>query len=281
MVTSLSPERVRRTLEIVQRTVPFSQVTPVWDLAGDEAWPLLVDFLAKLPEGGLRNGLLGYLRRRLSASPNLLPTDARVPGVPTDPGRSRHRRRDARVLRQSSSTSRSHPNEAIRLKALGFAGRLGGAAGIEIFWRAMEDDPAKSVRLLAFRMIAQARVPGLAGRLMALVTNPAFADRPAWEQEKYVRLLGSVGGEDAAPLFQSWIPTKRWFWKPEDYESAEVALHGLAACGGASLAEVRAHAAGGGKLGEIARRVMESVASAGTETGETVTGREPGAGRGR
>jgi hypothetical protein len=38
MVTKfVSPERVRRTLEIVQRTVPFSQVTPVWDLAGDEA----------------------------------------------------------------------------------------------------------------------------------------------------------------------------------------------------------------------------------------------------
>ena len=84
----------------------------------------------------------------------------------------------------------------------------------------MEDDPAKPVRLLAFRMIGQAKVPGLANRLTSLVTSPGFADRPAWEQEKYVRLLGSVAGESAAPLFQSWIPTKRWFWNQEDYESA-------------------------------------------------------------
>jgi len=283
MVTKfVSPERIRRTLEMVHRTVPFAQVTPIWDLGGDEAWPLLVDFLARLPEGTLRNELLGYLRHRLGASPNLLRTTLASP----EP----HRIRAGLAIVDETLEGvyakelldlAVHPSEAIRLKALGFAGRLGGAPGIEILWRAMEDDPAKPVRLLAFRMIAQARVPGLAGRLMALVTNPAFADRPAWEQEKYARLLGSVGGEAAAPLFQSWIPTKRWFWKAQDYESAEVALHGLAACGGSSLAKVRAHASGGGKLGEIARRVMESVASAGTETGETVTGHEPAAGRRR
>lgn len=283
MVTKfVSPERVGRTLEIVQRTVPFAQVTPIWDLAGDEAWPLLVDFLAKLPEGTLRNELLAYLRRRLRASPNLLRQTLASP----EP----HRIRAGLAIIDATLEGAYakdlldlavHPNEAIRLKALGFAGRLGGAAGLEILWKAMEDDPAKPVRLLAFRMIAQAKVPGLANRLRALVTSPGFADRPAWEQEKYVRLLGSVAGESAATLFQSWIPTKRWFWRPEDYESAEVALHGLAACGGGSLAKVRAYASGGGKLGGIARRVMESVASAGTEMGETVTGREPGAGRGR
>jgi len=283
MVTKfVSPERVRRTLEIVHRTVPFAQVTPIWDLGGDEVWPLLVDFLAKLPEGTLRNELLGYLRQRLRVSPALLRTTLASP----EPHRIRAGLAIIDETLEGAYTKELlglavYPNEAIRLKALGFAGRLGGAAGLEILWKAMEDDPAKPVRLLAFRMVAQAKVPGLASRLRTLVAGPGFADRPAWEQEKYVRLLGSVAGESAAPLFQSWIPTKRWFWKPEDYESAEVALHGLAACGGESLAKVRAHAAGGGKLGEIARRVMESVASAGTEMGETVTGREPGAGRGR
>jgi hypothetical protein len=246
---------------------------------GDEAWPLLVDFLARLPEGTLRNELVAYLRGRLRASPGLLRQTLASPAP--------HRIRAGLAIVDETLEGvcakelldlAVHPNEAIRLKALGFAARL---AGVEILWRAMEDDPAKSVRLLAFRVIAQAREPGLASRLTTIVTSPAFADRPAWEQEKYVRLLGSVAGESAAPLFQSWIPTRRWFWKSGDYESAEVALHGLAACGGASLARVKAHAAGGGKLGDIARRVMESVAGTATETGETTMGREPAAGRGR
>ena len=121
----------------------------------------------------------------------------------------------------------------------------------------MESDPSKSVRLYAFRAVSNLHWQGFAPRLQALVSDPQFAQRPAWEREKYVRLLGSVAGADAQPLFESWIPSKRWLWQTRDLEMLELALRGLTATGPSGVEKVREIAGSGGKPAEVARKVLE------------------------
>jgi hypothetical protein len=123
----------------------------------------------------------------------------------------------------------------------------------------MESDPSKSVRLYAFRVMSTVEWPALAPRLKELVTEEHFAARPLWEREKYVRLLGTTGGSAIAPLFESWIPSKRWLWQAKDLEMLELALSGLGCAGEAGFEKVREWAGERGKPGEVARRVLESI----------------------
>ena len=123
----------------------------------------------------------------------------------------------------------------------------------------MESDPSKSVRLYAFRAMSTVNWPDLAQRLEALVSEPTFSERPMWEREKYVRLLGQIGGEDVVPLFESWMPSKRWMWQSKDLEMLELALRGIGSTGNEGYAKVQRFAAGGGKPGEVARKVLETL----------------------
>jgi hypothetical protein len=110
-------------------------------------------------------------------------------------------------------------------------------------------------------------------RLQALVADAGFAARPLWEREKYVRLLGSMAGAAVVPIFESWIPMKRWFWQPKDLEQLELALRGLAATGPEGKAKVQGFAGGGGKRAEVARKVLESTAR--PEAADGLRGRMP------
>jgi hypothetical protein len=135
----------------------------------------------------------------------------------------------------------------------------------------MESDESKSVRLYAFRAMSMVKWPELAGRLEALVTDPRFAERPLWEREKYVRLLGQIGGEDVVPLFESWMPSKRWMWQAKDLEILELALRGLGSTGAAGYERVQKMAISGGKPGEVARKVLETLNRG--EIGDATMGR--------
>jgi hypothetical protein len=136
----------------------------------------------------------------------------------------------------------------------------------------MESDPSKAVRLYAFRSIASSNLPGLAARLEGLVMSPEFENRPIWEREKYIRLLGTVAGASCEPLFESWIP-KRRMWNKKDLETLELALRGLGACGESGYEKVRAMSAQPGKPGEVARKVIDTI-SRSEISGKTVTGQE-------
>lgn len=256
---SLTDERIDETLKLVEAgTLELKEAGILWSIAGDQNWDLLLDFSWTLPEGRLRDGMSGFLRKKLSANPDLLRASLTSEGV--------ERVRAALALIDETLDGfyqtellglASHKDQGIRLKGLTAAGRIGGPAALEVLWKAMESDPAKPVRLLAFRLISTANLPELPQRLQTLVTSPEFAARPVWEREKYLRLLGTVAGDLVRPLFESWMPQKRWFWQAKDLAQAELALCGLAACGGQGLAKVRALANEGGKLGAAAKKVLE------------------------
>jgi hypothetical protein len=265
----LGAERIRTIYELVQRAaLPLPAATRIVDQAGESAWPALVDLCARLPEGELRFEISRLLRSRLSSNPELLRgvlTSPELPHVKLALGLV-DRRLEAFYAKELLHLA-AHAEEAIRLKGLAAAARVGGAAAHEALWKAMQSDASKSVRLFAFRTILIANPPWLADRLRKLVAEPSFGARPAWEREKYVRLLGTVAGASVAPLFESWIPKKRWFWQDKDSEEAEVALRGLLSCGGAAAEKVKKLAVEGGKLGDIAKKVIES---AKRDIGETV-----------
>lgn len=258
VVSFHTPERIRHTTELVKEgALPLETAEGFWGLGGEAVVDLLINIWAGLPEGAARTAMGNHLKRRIAAQPDLL----RVALRSTE---ARHVRAALSLMDERLSSYYaaellalvSHADENVRLKGVQAAGRLGGDQALEALWRAMEADASKSVRLQAYRLVAASKVAGLAERLQALVTAPAFSERPAWEREKYVRLLGSVAGDAARPLFESWIPGKRWFWQAKDLEQAELAFHGLAACGGAGLERVKAVAAEGGKLGEAAKKAL-------------------------
>jgi hypothetical protein len=248
----------------------------LWDLVPDEViWPILIDSWSRLPEGETRVLVLNALRRRIATNMELL----RQALVSADPSRVRAAlalidERSEKLFANDLIHLTAHPEESIRLKGLAAAMRLGGDAALEAMWKAVQRDPSKSVRLYAFRAMSTVKWPGLGQRLEDLVTDPQFAERPLWEREKYVRLLGTIAGADVAPLFESWIPAKRWRWAAKDLEELELALRGLGATGEAGFERVRQMAAGGGKPGEIARKVLDSLSRA--EIGEgTIARRMP------
>ncbi|HVT05529.1 MAG TPA: HEAT repeat domain-containing protein [Thermoanaerobaculia bacterium] len=262
----LTNERLGAIVEEIQRGgTTYAIATQLWDLVpDDQLWPLLLDAFCRVSDGAGRTALIDALRRRVAGNFELLSGTLGSP----DPSKVRAAlallddRSEKLFVRQLIALA-SHPDEAIRLKGLAAAGRFGTPSGLEALWKAMESDPSKSVRLYAFRTVALSNLPGLAARLRALVTDAQFAARPAWEREKYVRLLGTVEGAAAEALFESWIPVKkRWIWQPKDLETLELAIRGLAACGDHGLEKVEAIVASGGKPGEVARKVLDSISRA-------------------
>ena len=258
----VTPERLNIiVLDFIGGALPSDIAMSFWGFAADDViWPILLDTWSHLPEGESRNLVLGVLRKRMAANLELL---RRTLGAP-EPTRVRAAlslldERTERVFAIDLLALTTHADENIRLKGLAAATRLGGAAAREALWKAMESDPSKSVRLYAFRAISVAHWPELAARLQALVTDPQFADRPAWEREKYVRLLGSIGGNSVEELFESWIPSKRWRWQAKDLEQLEIALCGLAATGPDGLQKVRAIEESGGKPADVARKVLAAL----------------------
>ncbi|HUP48334.1 MAG TPA: hypothetical protein VNA04_06050 [Thermoanaerobaculia bacterium] len=241
----------------------------LWGLLADATiWPLLLDSYSRLPDGEPKQTIFRALCNRASSNLELLtgtfwaPEHHRVRAVMTllDP-------QTELLLTDQLIPLASHPEEPVRRKGLAAAARSGNPAAMEILWKAMESDPSKSIRLFAFRLISTADLPELAPRLRALVTTPQFAERPVWEREKYIRLLGKVGGPEAEALFESWIPAKRWRWQAAELETLELALRGLASCGDGGYEKVRRMSEAGGKLAEVARKVLDSVSRA--EIGET------------
>ncbi len=248
-------------LDFVGGALPAPVTFRLWDLVPDEViWPILLDSWSRLPEGETRTLVLNGLRRRLASNPDLMRQALNAP----EPARVRAAlalldEKIERLFANELIQLTSHAEESIRLKGLAAAARLGGQTALEALWKAMESDPSKSVRLYAFRAMSTVKWPQLAERLEALVTEPRFAERPLWEREKYVRLLGQIGGEGVVPLFESWIPSKRWLWQAKDLEILELALRGLASSGAAGSEQVKKMASGGGKPGEIARKVLETI----------------------
>ncbi len=249
-------------------------MTPVeagrlWELMPDESsWPMLLDLAGHLPDGEMRKAAIEALRHRAAANSLLMTRTLESADAASvraalllidEPFET--------LFNHELLALTRHGDSSIRIKGLGYASHFGGPAAIELLLGAMESDPSKSVRLYAFRAIASSGdLPGLAPRIRALVNDPAFAARPVWEREKYARLLGTLEPESALILFESWIPSKRWFWSPKDLETLELALRGLAACGEQGIVKVESWCGTAGKPAEIARKVLDSVSRA--EAGE-------------
>jgi len=258
----LTPERLSILfLDFIGGALPAQIATRLWDLVPDDVvWPVLLDSWSRLPEGESRTFVMNELRRRVAKNSELL----RQSLTSQEPGRVRAAlalvdEKIERLFANDLIQLTSHPDESIRLKGLAAAGRLGGQAALEALWKAMESDPSKSVRLYAFRAMSNVQWPELAGRLESLVTDPEFGERPLWEREKYVRLLGQTGGDDVVPLFESWMPSRRWMLQAKDLEALELALRGLGSTGPAGFERVRQMAQSGGKTGEVATRVLETL----------------------
>ncbi len=260
-------------LDFVGGALPVQLAVHIWDLVPDEViWPILLDVWSRLPDGETRTIVLNALRRRIASNMNLLRNALKSP----DAGNVR-----AALLLLDDKIERlfadelirlaDHSEETLRLKGLAAAARLGGSAAREALWKAVQGDPSKSVRLYAFRAMSTVPWPELPARLEALVTDPQFAERPLWEREKYVRLLGEIGGPAMAPLFQSWIPSKRWMWSQTDLEVLSLALRGLGATGQDGMQIVQQFVDGGGKPAEVARKIVDSLSR--TEIGDTTTSR--------
>jgi hypothetical protein len=248
-------------LDFVGGALPPQTAARIWDLVPDEViWPILLDSWSRLPEGETRNLVLTALRRRLAKNTELL----RLSFTSPEPGRVRAALallddKIERLFANDLIQLTSHPEESIRLKGLAAAARLGGESALAALWKAMESDPSKSVRLYAFRAMSTVNWPDLGQRLEALVTEPSFSQRPLWEREKYVRLLGQIGGPDVVPLFESWMPSKRWMWQTKDLEMLELALRGIGSTGKEGYAKIQRMAAGSGKPAEVARKVLETL----------------------
>lgn len=258
----LSTERLNILfLDFVGGALSAKLASRIWDLVPDEVvWPILLDSWSRLPDGETRGFVQNALRQRLGRNSDLMHGSL----TSQEPARVRAGlalldEKSERLFAQDLIQLASHSEESIRLKGLAAAARIGGQPALEALWKAMESDQSKSVRLFAFRAMSTVKWPELAKRLESLVTEPQFAQRPLWEKEKYVRLLGQIGGAAIAPLFESWMPSKRWMWQAKDLEILELALRGLGSTGEEGYEKVQAMAAGGGKPGEVAKRVLETL----------------------
>lgn len=269
LAQALTSERIDETLELFQSgTLSRKDASLIWSIAGDDTFDRLVDFCWRLPEGESREGVTAFLKSRVGANPDLL--RAHLAAEDLEQVRAGlhliDESQDGIYVNELLGLA-SHQDTGIRLKGLAAAGRIGGPAALEVLWKAMETDPAKPVRLLAFRLVSTADLPELPERLRSLVTSPEFASRPVWEREKYVRLLGTVGGDSVRPLFESWMPQKKkWFWQAKDLAEAELAMCGLVACGGRGLETVRDLTKEGGKLGALAEKILGTPGDAAPST---------------
>ncbi|HSP13193.1 MAG TPA: HEAT repeat domain-containing protein [Thermoanaerobaculia bacterium] len=258
----LTPERLTTIVSEFERGVISPKVAAaVFELPPDaQLWAPLLDVLPRLTDPDARMIATSVLKRRLDKNGELMTSTL----VSFDAARIRAAlalldEKNERTYAPQVIGLASHPDESIRLKGLKAAAGFGGPMALEVLWKAMESDPSKSVRLYAFRAISTANLPGLAARLESLVTSAEFANRPVWEREKYVRLLGTVAGAEIEPLFESWIPSKHLMWSKKDLETLEIALRGLGACGDSGYEKVQAMTTQQGKPGEIARKVIDSI----------------------
>ncbi len=261
----LTDDRVTKMIaEAEQKTIGLPLIARLWNLLPDErGWSLMIDAWIRVVDPELRAALQKEMRKHLAQNPDLLKaTFASSDAAHVRAALALLDEKTEGAFAEQLMALAAHPDDSIRLKGLAAASKHGGAAGLEVLWKAMESDPAKSVRLFAFRSIAASKNPDLAPRLRWLVNTPQFAARPVWEREKYVRLLGSVAGSSAEALFESWIPSKRWMWQTKDLEILELALRGLGACGDSGYEKVRLMAESGGKPGEVARKVLDSISRA-------------------
>ena len=267
----LTDERLNVLMsEYEKGSISTSLASNLWDLvAAERMWPLLLDSHSRLPDGEAKSTVFRALCGLGSANIEMLtrtfwsPEHHRVRAAMTllDP-------QTELLLTEQLIPLANHTEEAARRKGLAAAARSRNPAALEVLWNALQNDPSKSVRLYAFKLVSASRFPELAPRLRALISTPQFAERPVWEREKYVRLLGTIAGPESQALFESWIPSKRLMWNAKDLEMLELALRGLASCGDAGYEKVQKMIAGGGKQGEIARKVLDSISRA--EIGETV-----------
>jgi HEAT repeat protein len=258
----LTDERLTTIVSEFERGIVSSKVAAaVFELPPDaQLWQRLLDVLPRLTDPNARMIVTSVLKRRLEKNAELMTSTL----ASFDAARIRAAlalldEKNERAFAPQVIGLASHPDESLRLKGLKAAASFGGPMALEVLWKAMESDPSKSVRLFAFRAISVANLPGLAARLESLVTSAEFANRPVWEREKYVRLLGTVAGADVEPLFESWIPGKRLMWSKKDLETLEIALRGLGACGDSGYEKVQAMTTQSGKTGEIARKVIDSI----------------------
>jgi len=271
----LTNERLATIVSEFERGVIAPSIAAaVFELPQDaQLWPLLLDALPRIADAEAKKVATAALKKRLEAKGELVMNVlASFDGARIRAALGLLDEKNEKAFAPAVIGLASHPDESIRLKALKAATSFGGPMALEVLWKAMESDPAKPVRLFAFRSISTANLPGLATRLETLVTSPEFEARPAWEREKYVRLLATVAGSDAEPLFESWIPRRRLIWTNKDLETLEIALRGLGASGDSGFEKVRAMGTAGGKPGEIARKVADAISRC--EIGENTVMRE-------
>jgi hypothetical protein len=254
-----TPDRLSDLFHLVGGVdgLPLPAARQLWDLAGEEAWGPLLDFLQGLPDGELAAEVRRYLRTRIASSPDLLRAalaETRAERVLTalsllDP------RVEGLFVRELLPLAR-HGHEAVRLKAVAAAGRLPGPEAKAALWRAFDADTVYQVRLLAFRLLAASDRPALVERLCALVHEPTFAERPLWERRKAAQMLAEAMGEDAAPLLARWIPRRRFFLGRSDMETAALAIDLLRECGRAGRDALGSLAAGRGRIARLAAQAL-------------------------
>jgi hypothetical protein len=261
-----TPERMRELVGLAQggdgEGVAFALARELWDSAGEEAWMSLLDCVMAPPDGELAGELRRYLRGRLASAPELMRRalgDAVVERVLAalsllDP-------RVEGVFARELLSLVGHREEAVRLKALAVAGRLGGADANEALWRAVQGDPSYQVRLLAFRLLAASDRAGLISRLTALASDQAFGERPLFERRKVAQMLAAALGEEAAPLFLRWLPERRRFLARhlltrEQLETVGLVTEMLRECGAAGHAALETLAVERGKAARLARAAL-------------------------
>lgn len=238
----------------------------------NEIFALIAAAVMRVPEGELRTTLTTLLRAKATQKGELLESalqssdTAVVRGALSAVDERLEHAHAPRIFALST-----HSEETVRLRVLAIAGLVGGPLALDAVWKAIEADESKSVRLFAFRTASTVKIPGMLERLTAFVATPQFGARPVWEREKYARLLGTLGGPSVEPLFESWIPPKKWVWQTRDLEQLELAFRGLAATGEHGRAKVEAIAGGSGKPAEVARAVLDTISR--VELGQTVMNR--------
>jgi hypothetical protein len=255
-----TPDRLAQLFALVEggREVSFALARELWDCAGEEAWIPLLDCVARLPEGELAGELRRYLRVRLASAPELLRQALADPGAERvlaalsllDP-------RVEGLFARELLALVAHREEAVRLKAIAAAGRLGGSEANEALWRALQGDPSHQARLLAFRLLAASDRAGLVSRLTALASDPAFGERPLFERRKVAQMLAAALGEEAAPLFLRWLPGRRRFLSRhllprEQLETAALVTEMLRECGEAGRVALEGLAVRRGRVGRLA-----------------------------
>ena len=260
----LTTERVEASFEALETgAIDPADAEAIWNLTIDEAWEPLLEFHLRIPEDARRRRVRTFLCTTSTSRPELL-RSMLTEGEPEQVQTA------LAVLDESLESAfasevlalANHPLEAVRQKSVAIAGRLQTPEALDVLWNAMEHDPARPVRLLAFRVMPTANFPNLTERLETLITAADFASRPLWERQKYVRLFSLVGGDLALRLFDSWIPSRHWFWRKKDFEQAELAFHGLAARGVEGLQQVKAIAMQQPKLVPIAKKLLTAAVQA-------------------